>query len=1358
MTANLRKQKTKSKRRGVLMRFCARPFTPLFCGVTLPLALCVPASAQTAPAGGAVAGQTPAVVPNTQPLKPNTILPTTLVDEKGNLLVVPQAVAVPGLSNAAPSVAASPGVGALETLRGNGGRTGYTLQHNAIVANSLSVYVGGKRLKLNEDYWLDAGSGGLYFAIPLRTSDSISVAYRYLEGEAAQAQTRSATGLQLNLGDTTHLNLLYGLNAHQENGTNLAMNGLRLDSLFGASGKSRYSGVAYLSDLRPSANTSASWRDLFNATGATKSALAPALPASSFGSGHALAQSLALQSGGLRVSADFQDVSKQFAGFADLKKGATGDKAALDQLTQMEKQKGLQRLGFGLGLSANHAGKPTTDGVTLEWDQIQDKTANDAKKHLPATALTGFGGAQSRDAKNPNTKTADGKMAEAVVPDSLPASRRQSLGLQSGGLGFNLTRRSTDSAFKRLGDLSDADKNTLALEIRRQFDPNAKVEQVTQADRDQIVREAGLSRQALTGRFQLGKTERAGVFTFGQFSLDAEASEEEKKKRKAEEEKGRKGEKETQGKDSSFTLHPSSFADALNPQPATGINRQTLGFTNTHLQFSLLSQTILSSFKRIGDLSDVEKAQFGKETGLKRDQMALQWQADKTTKFGFETLRIAGSKEAIATTLAKTTADIQDAQAKADAKARADAAANPTAAPTGTAEDKASKEAAAGKAIKDARKTAEAGTERQTIRLDLKGFKYSSTEARTDKAFARAADLALPDADKQQIEKERGFTRKDSTLHFDAIKGLTLDQYNYHAENTLDKLTHDISRQSIAYAPFKNLSLSYVADHDATFAPDPAEVSKNGLVPAGTVAGSANVANSSAPADPNAPDVNPNRKRTGTTHSLFALKGQLARGFGLDLQRDETKIEDKDKTKQITVAQTLNLGMPKDKKGFSLAYSDKRIDYQDKNYDKLDAKHDYTTEFNIHAKPTSTLTFQYGQKLIDRRLDNGDTLAENKLDGEVKTDSLELDWQAAKNFDIILSSSQTDAPDAPRLAADKLAVTQKLDAAEKQATDGVAQIESGKPFDPKANVKKPAVFAVPLLTDSSTVSIGVKSEPAKNISLAAKFDEIHEEGRNTKETTDFSIGNAKPIKIGVLQDVTVKAGYASLNDKSLLQNETMTGHAEWKMWKHEFLLDYGGFSKLEGLSLTETVARTYSFKTDPDPKRWFHGGYYYKVRTLADGKEKHIRRFTADALLAKSAHFTYTYGTLPEDDKGIVQPLETMNLALSHTLRPKTNLSVFYRLNNQEDKGIWTRGLGFSLDGQLGSKTKWNWEMGREASGYYGIYRDHAEHLRMGLDQQLNSDNFLSFSAEYRLHDGKDGDGNKQRDEVRATLDFSRKF
>ena len=122
------------------------------------------------------------------------------------------------------------------------------LNHNAIIASSLSVYVGGRRLRAEQDYWLDTDGGTLFFSEPIRVSDTINVSYRYLEG--AQAPARIASGLQLNLSDKTSLNLLYGMNTRQDNGLNLALNGLRLNSQFGQGSRSRYSGLAYFSDMQ----------------------------------------------------------------------------------------------------------------------------------------------------------------------------------------------------------------------------------------------------------------------------------------------------------------------------------------------------------------------------------------------------------------------------------------------------------------------------------------------------------------------------------------------------------------------------------------------------------------------------------------------------------------------------------------------------------------------------------------------------------------------------------------------------------------------------------------------------------------------------------------------------------------------------------------------------------------------------------------------------------------------------------------------------------------------------------------------------------------------------------------------------
>src|SRR5262249_50424074 len=130
-----------------------------------------------------------------------------------------------------------------------------------------------------------------------------------------------------------------------------------------------------------------------------------------------------------------------------------------------------------------------------------------------------------------------------------------------------------------------------------------------------------------------------------------------------------------------------------------------------------------------------------------------------------------------------------------------------------------------------------------------------------------------------------------------------------------------------------------------------------------------------------------------------------------------------------------------------------------------------------------------------------------------------------------------------------------------------------------------------------------------------------------------------------LQDLTITARYASLNDQRKLQNETMTGRLAWKLWKNEFLFDYGGFTKQDGAS---TVTRIYSFLTDPNPKKWFRASFLYKVRTLESGEERLIRRFTAEARLSQRTEFVYTYGTLPEDEKGNIQPLTTADISLKH--------------------------------------------------------------------------------------------------------------
>lgn len=71
------------------------------------------------------------------------------------------------------------GVASSDLLPGNGTRAGYTLRYAPIIPGSESVYIDGRRLKRDADYFLDRDSGTIAFAEPVRRSSSVTIHYRY---------------------------------------------------------------------------------------------------------------------------------------------------------------------------------------------------------------------------------------------------------------------------------------------------------------------------------------------------------------------------------------------------------------------------------------------------------------------------------------------------------------------------------------------------------------------------------------------------------------------------------------------------------------------------------------------------------------------------------------------------------------------------------------------------------------------------------------------------------------------------------------------------------------------------------------------------------------------------------------------------------------------------------------------------------------------------------------------------------------------------------------------------------------------------------------------------------------------------
>jgi hypothetical protein len=1269
-----------------------------------------------------------------------------------------------GLGGAGPKPTAdAPGALSFELLRGNGTANGYLLLHSAVLTDTLSVHAHGTRLKLNQDYWYDPATGNLFFAQPVQNGDVVSVSYRYLDGPDAQKlATPAAPGMLLNFGQHAQVGLLFGLTSTTGAGYNSTLNGLALNSSFGRGNLSHYNGLAYFSNLQANTNTAL---NIHPSSGPAASATAAPL----LGSDHLLTQSLGLQSGALRLNADYQDIGKKFSGFATLKSGNTGNKTMLDQLTTLEGEKGIKRLGFGLGLIPNvktptgaAAATPAgvaAGGLNLNWSQIQDN--KDQISQLGAgyssslldfhygsrsvgSQFTQFAGLREADKaqwQHEKGLTSDtmglgmrfGAARKGVTPGALNfqemsftdksgSLRRDLWDISTPQMGFSFFHRASEKGFKRLGDLSDADKTTLALDIYQQYDPHADAKSVTAADKAQIANEAGLDRSAMRSAVNLGKQ---GDVSYTQLRVaDTPAA--------------------ATASTSASTTTALTPAAPGNAPAAPAMSRDDLGLHLGKFNFDMLQRRTDAGYKRFGDLTDIEKRylaldirrQFDptvtldKITPKERDDATAQ-EAGLARSSLFGTLDFNGKKKK-GGTLTFGQFDLQDLTPTASGSAPQPASVgapgisrqmltytNPrlTASLTRqfvsdtfsrlstlSAVEKAQfanehgldrnqfslswlpghgykvdfsslriggnqsavKSAVAnallaGKDPIAARKAAAAGTDNQHLAIEGKGLKLALNHADTDHDFARVGDLALPDADKQRITSEIGFRRTDGSLHYERIKGLIIDSNLYEAQNPIDKLLHETFKHVLSYSPRKTLALTFQADEDMA-----------------TASGKAN----------------------GVRHNLLTLSDAVNHLLTLNVTHEDHLTRADSSISEHTKHNVVHLEGAKALAGSSLNYDQSDVIY-------AAGKYMNTSNLNVHAKPTSQLTLQYTRVDLDRNPDPSQPNEAGKPVITQNTEGYDLQFQATKQFAVVLGSSDTNTNDNK---------------------------------------------------DASTVTIGLTGQPAKNVTLAAKFDEQHHTvAGNTKDVADIAISNTKPVKLGPLQELTVKAGYASLNDKGKLQNETMTGHASWKLWKNEFVLDYNGHTAAPGPAQT-TTARLYSFITDPNPKHWFHASFLYKDRTMLDGKEMLIRRFTADARLSRRTNFTYTYGTLPEDDKGNIQPLMNTDIALKQILTPKLNGLCYYRVNTNYSTKIMTRSLGMGVQGDLDKVSKLELTVSTGANGFTATRYDRTQQLRLAFSRKISADNYLSLSTSLNANDGVDAAGKTLKTEVRTDLDMTFHF
>ncbi|MDQ2986026.1 MAG: hypothetical protein M3R13_04810 [Armatimonadota bacterium] len=210
---------------------------------------------------------------------------------------------------------------------------GYPLRNDNIVPGSAEVFLGGRKLALNE-FSVDFTSGVLYVSANVQESDSIRVIYRHDPDAQTSANKLGALPLMtLNFGGGGTMTMLMGIGgADRENGRVMQSNNLGFKSSFSL-GKASVSGLFMRSS-----------KENAFVEGDSASPDDGSVEKGESSSGTLVKQNANIDvGGGMNISADYQDVDSSFTGFGMLASSGLAE----NEIKQLEKEKGITRMGLG---------------------------------------------------------------------------------------------------------------------------------------------------------------------------------------------------------------------------------------------------------------------------------------------------------------------------------------------------------------------------------------------------------------------------------------------------------------------------------------------------------------------------------------------------------------------------------------------------------------------------------------------------------------------------------------------------------------------------------------------------------------------------------------------------------------------------------------------------------------------------------------------------------------------------------------------------------------------------------------------------------------------------------------------------
>lgn len=280
----------------------------------------------------------------------------------------------------------------------------------------------------------------------------------------------------------------------------------------------------------------------------------------------------------------------------------------------------------------------------------------------------------------------------------------------------------------------------------------------------------------------------------------------------------------------------------------------------------------------------------------------------------------------------------------------------------------------------------------------------------------------------------------------------------------------------------------------------------------------------------------------------------------------------------------------------------------------------------------------------------------------------------------------------------------------------------------------------------------------------------------TQSTTQFALGTVKPIRLGFLRDVTMNLGWDTAADRSIWLKENKLFSFSGKLGGALIGFDY--HSQILQTNL-RGIDRVFTLRTDPNEQKWLRANVFYKVRTLPSGQQIMIRNMSTTARLMKGVEITNSLLTNPEQpNAGVLLgsvPLADRKNSWKLEYKPTGQQNPYRNqytyganwdelINDQNKTLTRTGGATFKINFGNARSVKADDPTHSSLTLYYGLEQNDTTAMRrlaqrysIGLDQRPGPNQMMNLvfgnvSYEHSIADGF------HRDNWQITVNYQLKF